>query len=279
VWVVLAAALLLASPAWAQKPWEQRVDIPVEIPLDLPAVALVNPFFAAVDAPPQLLEARLVKNFDGSYPVRAGIYVDAEGTCLRSVVLDTALPAASSAVTAELARTRFSPALLGGTAVPTWVTVVLELAGRIESGSFSRVRTLPLDPHLPPQLAPASAVVFERRDAQLPATAVEALDQLPLPRRFRFKTGSLSFSHSVRLLLEVTERGGVGRLIFLDCPTGLRNWLLASAANWSFQPAVRGGVPCPAWVILEATVAVETSSLATAALRVVGESPLRPAEP
>ncbi len=255
------------------------MDLPVEVPLDLPAVALANPFFSEVDAPPQLLAAPQVRNFDGSYPMRAGIYVDAEGACLRAVILEAALPAASSPVVAELARIRFAPGLLGGNAVPTWVTVLLDLKGRVESGSFSRVRTLLPDPQLPPQLAPAPSAAFERRDAQLPASPVEALDQLPLPRRFRLKTGSLTFSQSVRLLLEVTEGGGCGRVIFLDCPEGLRNWLLASAANWSFRPAVRGGLPCSAWVILEGTVAVETSNLAADSLRVVGESPLRPAQP
>lgn len=275
---VALAALLLAAPVLAQRPWEQRVNIPVQVPVEMPAVPPSNPFHTTVDTPPAVVETPLERGFDGVFPVAAGVYVDAKGSCQRVVVTAAALPGVTAPVVAELAETRFNPALLGGTPVPTWVTVTMDLRGRISRGAWLRLRSSLPDPAAPPLEAAASPPAFERRDRQLPATPADALDQLPVPRRFRLRTGSLIFAAAVSLLAEVDSDGHCRRLVFLNCPSGLRDWLLASAAGWGFHPAVRGGTHIPAWLLLEGELTVETSNLGAEALRVVGESPF-PTEP
>lgn len=278
MWRVAIAALLVTGPALAQRPWEQRVDVPVQVPVALPTIPPTNPFHSPVDAPPKVLETPLEKGFEGVFPVAAGVYVDAKGICQRVVVTAAALPGLTAAVSSELAETRFDPALLGGTAVPVWVTVTMDVRGRISRGAWLGLRGSLPDPAAPPQEAAANAPAFERRDWQLPATPTDALDKLPLPRRFKVRTGSLAFAKAVSLLLEVASDGRCSRVVFLDCPEGLRGWLLASAAGWTFRPALRGGAPVPAWLLLEGELSVETSSLGADALRIVGRSPL-PADP
>ncbi len=277
--MVLCAALLVASPLWAQRPWEQRVDFPVDVPVALPTIPLDNPFFVAADEPATVLQTPLQRHVEGVFPLEAGIYVDAKGVCQRVVVQSSALPGTTSEVVSELSSTKFSPALLGGTPVPSWVTVRLDLAGRITGGTWQRLRTLVPEPERPPELEREAAPPFERRDLQLPASPVDALDQLPLPRRFRLRVGALAFSCKVRLAVEVGTSGTCQRVVFLACPEGLRPWLLGSAATWSFRAARRGGLSVASWVLLEGEVAVETSSLTTDALRVLRQNPLPAATP
>jgi hypothetical protein len=271
---LVAATLLVACPVLAQKPWEQRVDIAVPVPVELPAIPPSNPFAMASDTLASALQTPLNEDFEGMFPVTVAGYVDAKGICRRAVVTYSSLPGIAAPVTNEIAETRFTPAMLAGTAVATWTTLGLELVGRINEGSVVRVQSLAPNPSVPTQPDPGTTVGPEERDLQLPATPVENLEQLPSPKRFRVRTGSLGFKHSIRLLAEVSERGVCERVVFLSCPDGLRGWLLASLGNWSFRPALRQGSAVTTWVILEADLDVETSSLSTDTLRVLRQNPL-----
>lgn len=276
---LVAAALLVACPTLAQKPWEQRVNIAVRVPVELPAIPPSNPFAVAVDTLASAAQTPLVEDFKGTFQVELAAYIDAEGNCQRAVVTASPLPGVTGPVAKEIIETRFTPATLADTTVPTWTAIELDLVGRIDEGAVIRIQSLAPNPAVPTQPEPVAFTGPDARDLQLPATPTESLDQLPSPKRFRVRTGSLTFTPRIRLLAEVSERGVCERVVFLSCPDGLRGWLLASLGAWTFRPALRQGTAVTTWVILEADLDVETSSLSTDTLRVLRRNPLSPAGP
>ena len=271
--VILAALLIAAVPAAAQRPWEERVDIALPVPVELPSIPPSNPFALAVDTVATAVRTPLAEEFAGTFPVTAAGYVDAEGECRRVVVTVAPLPGLAAVVTTEVGKTRFNPGLLMGTSVPTWVTMAIDLAGRIEEGSVTRIQSVAPDPAAPPTLEPRAFAGPDARDLQLPATSVENLEKLPSPKRFRIRADGLDFRQNVRLLAEIGERGNCARVIFLSCPEGLRGWLVASLAEWTFQPAARAGQAVSAWVIVEAELLVQTSTLRADSVRIVRQDP------
>jgi hypothetical protein len=58
-------------------------------------------------------------------------------------------------------------------------------------------------------------------------------------------------------------------VVFLACPEGLRGWLLASMAAWTFRPAAGTGGPVNAWVQLDGEIEVKMGDLASDALKVM----------
>src|SRR4030042_6875256 len=83
--ITTLALLVLCTPALAQKPWETRVDLPVPVPLELPAVPPTNPFAAPVLSPPSPLATPLREKFADTFAVLASAYVNGEGSCRRGV--------------------------------------------------------------------------------------------------------------------------------------------------------------------------------------------------
>jgi len=276
---LLLLLMLAAAQAAAQRPWEQRVDLPVSIPIELPSVPPTNPFATPVDGAPALVTTPLVEEFEGTFPVAVAAYLDAQGACQRAVVTTTPFPGVAQQVATALEETRFTPGLLLDTAVPTWIVVGVDLAGRLEEGTVSRVSCQSPDPAAPPQPDASSPFSPEARDLQLPATPAEQLSRVPAPKRFRVRVPSQVLTPTIRLLAEVNESGRVSRVVYLSCPEGLQRWLLVSLGSWTFRPAQRNGRPVTAWALLEGELEVEVGTLVANGLRVKQQAPFPPTRP
>ncbi|MEW6337719.1 MAG: hypothetical protein AB1625_10015 [Acidobacteriota bacterium] len=268
----LVLALVMAAPAAAQKPWETRVDLPVKVPVELPEVPPSNPFAAALTTPVALLQAPMREKFNASAPAHGAAYIDAGGACRRVVVLTQPWPGVAQGVQQALLETAFTPARFLGQNAQIWAPFTVELSGRIREGRAVRLTASPPDPAAPPQPDVAASPTADARDLSLPATPVENLDQLPAAKRFRVKIPARTWSQRVALLTEVTPAGTCGRMVFLSCPEGLRNWLLASAASWSFQPGGDATGPVTAWVHIEGEIEVDCGPLEAETLRINRQS-------
>ncbi len=266
----LAVLLLAASaaPAAAQRPWELKVDLAVPLPVELPAVPALNPFASAVSTPPIQAATPLDEKAPVRLPVSASVYIDASGKCRRAVFTGLPLPGLAPELVETLTDTSFNPGRSAGSAVPTWVTVGLDLAGRIDEGRVVRVVTARPDPAVPPIPESEPRPVPEATDLQLAAVPAAQLDEAPSPRRFHVRVPGRTWRQSVRLLAEVTPAGRCSRVVFLSCPEGLRPWLLRSLASWTFQPAGGAEGPVAAWTRVDAELEVKMSSLRAEALRV-----------
>jgi hypothetical protein len=266
------AMLLMGTTALAQKPWENRVNIPLPAPVQLPAIPATNPFAAPVASPPVVTTSPMVEKLEETFPVRAAIYVNASGEVQRVVMLDVPLPGSGDDVRQALAETGFAPAhSLAGT-VPAWVDVGVDLKGRIDEGSIVGLHASSPNPGEPPTPAEEARSPADPQDRQLPTTAPADLDQLPQPKRFRAKVSGHTWRQEFTLLAEVSPEGHCTRVVFLACPEGLRPWFLASLAAWNFRPAQGDGGPVLAWVRLEGAVEVKVGTLRSSVLRVTRES-------
>jgi hypothetical protein len=279
--LVAVPLLLVAAPALAQKPWELRVDLPLTVPVELPAIAPTNPFAAPVTSVAASLATPMLAKLDSTFHVEAAVYVDAAGTCRRAVPLVVPLPGLVNDTSGAVAETTFVPAHARGQAVAVWLTAAFDLAGRIKEGRVTRLVPSAPDPASPPTPETASPPATDARDQALPATPAEQLDALPSVKRFRVSVPGRTMRQGFRLLAEVTLEGRCSRVVFLSCPTGLRPWLLRSLAGWTFRPATAGGEPVMAWVQLDGELEVELSGLSSDRLKVSrsGEYPRAAAAP
>ncbi len=268
---VLAGTVVAAAEA-ADKPWELRVDLAVPVPVALPEVPAVNPFAATSATVPVARTTPMASKFETTFPVRAAIYADAAGEVRRIVFVDVPLPGIVGDLREAVDKVEFSPARSFGGTVPTWVDLAFALDGRVDDGEVTAVRTVSPDPAVPPVPDAAPAPVGADSDAELPATPVEKLEQTPLPRRFRARVSGREWTQTFRLLAEVSPRGRCEKVVFLSLPEGLRGWMLASLAGWTFQPAMGATGPVSAWVVIEGDVAVDLGTLRSDALRVTRES-------
>lgn len=265
----LATLLLpLASLAQPQRPWENKVNLPVPVPVELPAIAATNPFAVPVDTPPTVLTSPLAEKLDSVFRATAAVYVDGAGLVRRAVLLAVPLPGIGDELRLALLETSFTPGKSLAGQVSTWMDVGVDLEGRVDGAKLLALRALPPDPASPPVPEAEPQPVGEPRDAQLPAAPIEAMDQLPLPKSFRVRLPGRSWRQEFRVLAEVSPEGRCSRVVFLSCPAGLRRFLLASLSGWTFRPAQAAGAPVAAWVRLEGALEVEISSLRANALRV-----------
>jgi hypothetical protein len=273
--------VLLAGPALAQKPWEMRLDLPVAIPVELPAVPPTNPFARPLTALPVPVATPMLEKLDTVLHAEAAVYVDAAGVCRRAVLLAAPLPGLSAEINAAVLETTFLPGQARGQAVPVWLTVAFDLGGRIKGGRVIRLTPSAPDPAAPPAPEPAPPPVADARDLALPATPAEQLDALPSGRRFRASVSGRALRQGIRLLAEVTADGRCSRVVFLSCPDGLRAWLLRSLAGWTFRPATAAEGATAAWVQLDGEVEAELSGLSAERLTVSRASayPHAPAVP
>lgn len=274
MWIrVITVALLVGAPVLAEKPWETRLDLVVPIPVELPAIQPVNPFFTAVSTPPVMTRAPLREKWSASFPVTVAAYVDSSGSCRRTVPVHTPWGGLGPELQAVFAATSFTPGRSLGGPVATWLPATVDLSGRIERGRVLSIQVTMPHPDTPPEADPAPAPPVEERDLGMQAVPVERLDQLPAPKRFRIRLEERSWRENVRLLVEAGVTGKVERVVFLSCPEGLRGWLLASLSGWAFQPAQGGdGTPLVAWALVEATVEVTVDRLTGDSLRVSRET-------
>ncbi|HQU32963.1 MAG TPA: hypothetical protein PLB88_01485 [Thermoanaerobaculaceae bacterium] len=261
--------VLVSASALAQKPWELRVDLPVPVPVELPAVPPINPFAAPVVTAPAPIATPLRAKFPDTFSVLASVYIDAQGACRRVVFTRLPWPGLAGALRPIITATAFTPARASGAAVPVWLPLGIDLKGRIDKGRVTRVQGTAPDPAGPPAVEPVPGPESDARDAELPATSVERVEQLPNPKRFRVRIDGHTWRQLFRLLAEVGPDGRCRRVVFLTFPAGLRGWLLASMASWTFQPAAGTGGPVAAWVQLDGEIEIEMGDLASNALKVM----------
>jgi hypothetical protein len=76
----------------------------------------------------------------------------------------------------------------------------------------------------------------------------------------------------VRFLADVGPSGRCERVVFLSCPEGLRPWLVASLANWSFRPGHDRAGPVDAWVTVTGEVEIDLSTLRADTVRLIPRS-------
>ena len=276
---LLAAALaLLSIPALAQKPWEMKVDLPVPVPLELPSVPPTNPFAAALLSAPAPVATPLREKFSDTFTVAATLYVTGEGETRRVVFTRLPWPGLANDLRPQLSELKFTPARASGAAVPVWVPLAIDLKGRVAEGHVSRMLGSAPEPGTPPSLEPAAAQAPDARDLELPATPPDKVDQTANPKRPpRIRAEGRTWRQSVRLLAEVSPEGRCQRVVFLACPEGLRPWLLASMASWTFRPGVAQAGPVTAWVQLEGEIELEVDDLASESLRVTRQVASPPA--
>ena len=268
--VTTLAFLVLCAPALAQKPWEMRVDLPVPVPLELPAVPPTNPFAAPVLSPPTPIATPLREKFVDAFAVLASVYVNGEGTCRRVVFTRLPWPGIETDLRQAVSELSFTPARANGTAVPVWLPLAIDFKGRINEGRVAKLEATAPDPGAPPvpeAFAPPSP---DARDLELPATPLTRVDQLANPKRPpRIRVDGRAWRQPIRLLAEVGTDGRCQRVVFLACPEGLRPWLLASMAAWTFRPATDKAGPVAAWGYLDGVVEVEAGDLVSEGLRVM----------
>jgi len=258
----LAALLLLAAAAAAQtpKPWEQRVDLDVAVPVELPALPTINPFARPLLVQPAPASTPLVEKYTVTTSARGSAYIDAQGVCRRVVVTTLPLPFVGEPLQQAFREGEFTPGRAGGGPAATWWPFALDLTGRIKEGTVVRVQPAPPPPAELP-VPEATTANPPAADPSLPATPIEQLDQPPAVKRLRARVDSRDWQQKVRLLAEVSTAGRCTRVVFLSCPDGLRAWLLASLASWTFRPAEDNAGPVPAWVQLDADLQVSIGSL------------------
>ncbi len=265
-------SLLATGSALAQKPWEIKVNLPVPVPVELPAVPPTNPFAATLEAAPAVVASPMVKKLDSVFRTTAAVYVDTAGVVRRAVLLQVPLPGVGEELRQALLETSFTPGRTLSGQSNAWLDVGIDLEGRIDSAKVLALRVVPPDPTVPPVPNNDPYPPVDPRDLQLTGTPVEALDQLPVPKSFRARLPGRSWRQEFRLLAEVSPQGRCTRVVFLSCPPGLRRYLLASLSGWTFRPAQSGGAPVLAWAQVEGALEVEVGSMRANALRVTRTS-------
>ena len=266
---LIVLSVLMALPVMAEKPWESHVNLAVPIPVELPAVPPTNPFVTPVATSPAPAATPLREKFPGTFSVLASVYLDNAGVVRRVVFTQNPWPSLEDALRLKIFETTFTPARSSGAAVSVWLPVAIELRGRVDEGRVIRLQPTAPDAATPPGLEPVPVPAVETRDLELPATPLERVDQLPSLKRFRARVDGTAWQQGIRLLAEVTGAGHCQRVVFLSCPEGLRPWVLASMAAWTFRPAMTKDGPVTAWVRLDGEIAVEMGDFASDALRVM----------
>jgi hypothetical protein len=270
----ILALTLLSAPALAQKPWETRVDLPVPVPIELPAVPPTNPFAQPALSPPSPVTTPLREKFVDTFTVAGTAYVNSDGACSRAFFTRLPWPGIEADLRKELSDLTFVPARAGGAPVPVWLPFAIDFKGRVKEGKIARLQALTPDPTVPPVPEVPAAPTPDARDLALPATPISRVEQLAnLKRPPRFSIDGRTWRQPIRLLAEVGADGHCARVVFLACPEGLQPWLLASMASWTFRPATAASGSVTAWAVLEGDLDVEVADLDAEVLRVIRAAP------
>jgi hypothetical protein len=253
-------ALLLAAPTLAQKAWEQRVDLDVTVPVELPALPTINPFARPLLVQPAPVATPLAAKFTVVASTHGTAYIDGQGVCRRVLFAALPLPYVGEPLQQAFREGEFIAARTTGGPAATWWPFALELTGRIKEGTVIRVVPAPPPPAELPVPEGAAAIVAPTAEPGMPATPLEQLAQPPTAKRFRARIDGRDWTQKVRLLAEVSPEGRCSRLVFLSCPDGLRRWLLASLASWTFRPGEDHAGPATAWVQLDVDLGLSVGS-------------------
>jgi len=254
-------ALLVAAPTLAQKPWEQRVDLDVTVPVELPALPTINPFARPLLVQPAPTATPMAGKFTVVTSARGTAYIDAQGGCRRVLFSSLPLPFAGEPLQQAFREAVFVPGRANGAPAAGWWPFAVELTGRVKEGEVVRVQPAPPPAAELPVPEAAAAAEPGPADAALPAVPPEQFSQPPTTKRFRARVDGRDWAQRVRLLAEVSPAGRCSRVVFLSCPEGLRRWLLASLASWTFRPGEDDSGPVAAWMLLDAELTLAIGSL------------------
>jgi len=254
-------ALLLAAPTLAQKPWEQRVDLDVTVPVELPALPTINPFARPLLVQPAPLATPLAAKFTVVASARGNAFIDGQGACRRVLFASLPFPFVGEPLQQAFREGEFVAGRTAGGPAATWWPFALELTGRIKEGTVVRAQPAPPPPAELPVPEADAAIEPGPSEAGLPATPLEQLAQAPSAKRLRVRIDGRDWGQKVRLLAEISPEGRCLRVVFLSCPEGLRRWLLASLASWTFRPGEDNAGPVTAWVQLDAELRLAIGSL------------------
>jgi len=262
--------VLVSTPALAQKPWEVRVDLPVPVPLELPAVPPTNPFAAPVVSPPSPVATPLREKFVDTSTVLSSVYVDSQGFLRRIVFTRLPWPSLAADLRQPISELSFTAARSAGSPVPIWLPLAVDLKGRVEEGRVIRLQATSPEPGASPVPEAEAVPKPGPSDLELPASPLTKVDQLANPKRPpRIRVDARTWRQPIQILAQVSSQGRCQRVVFLACPEGLRPWLLASMAAWTFRPAAGKDGPVAAWTLLDGEIEVEVGDLVSEALRVM----------
>lgn len=259
--VLLCFALPVAAQNGTTRAWQQRIDVPIDLPVPIERLASANPFAITVDEAPRLLASTPPKKLDVSGQAVVAAYVNADGECLGAVPLELPFPGMTTTILEELKGVRFDPATKGEDDVGSWVVIALDISGRIkESTVASPTFELP-DVAAPPEPAEPLKVVPSGRLLRAPWVPQASITTFASPRRLRVKAPAQETDIPVRALVHITPGGRCDRFVPLSLETGLHRWLSAYLATWRLDPATLNGEPHEAWVIYSARAHLRLSSL------------------
>ena len=270
--LLIFATVIVAAQSYAEKPWEQRVDLAVPVPIVLPAIPPTNPFATSVISPPAPVTTLLREKFVDVFNVEAAAYIDAGGVCRRVVFTKLPLPGLDAELQEGALEARFAPASAHGAGVPVWLPLGIELKGRVDGGRVVGLQGVSPDPGVPPVAETTPAPTPAAGDLALQATSLDSVEKLPSPHRFRARADGRTWQQPIKLLVAVTADGHAERVVFLSWPPGLRNWVLTSMAGWVFRPAASASGPTPSWVQLDGQVEVRLGDLKADTVRVTRQA-------
>lgn len=274
--LVLLGTGVAAAQSASSRAWQQRLEL--EIPLAVPIVELesVNPFAIVVDEPPSLLQSSSPRKVDVRGIATLAVFVDAKGECLGGVPLKLPFPGLTTPMVQGLTGSRFDPAVAGGAARASWVTLEVTMEGRLKEAEVleevfeSPDPSSPQVPGVPVAMAPPGNLRKLGFSPQSQLTTVAA------PRRVRIKAPGREDEIHLRALLHITEAGRCDRYVPLELYDGLDTWLSGYLGSWRLEPATRDGAPHDAWVVYSARVRLDLGGLDSSTVRVLRDREYRP---
>ena len=272
-WVALAVLLTTGPHGNAQTP-SAGAPAPVEAFTDsvrvAPAeVSYVHPLFRPLQTPAKLLDRPELANFETRATLFLTLHLDVTGHVVDGQAVEPPLAVLGTAAQALLPKWRFSPAKRAGAPVATWATYGVELALQLEKAAFTSFTLVPIAKDDPLQKvghdlageAWLTRFPKEITPADPGSISIEDVDILPTPEKTSWSYPSARVRSRITALVEVSETGGVKRIV----PTGateplILTWLRQTTPRWRFSPALEKTNPVPCWMALDATLEYEVNS-------------------
>ena len=261
---VAAAALAASGALHAQVPALKPVEaLPDPVRPALAEIAYSHPLFVPLDEPPKVVERLNPADLETRVPLALAVRVLETGKVSEIAAVEPPLKAFTTPLPTLAPKWRYAVPTKGGRPAATWATQILDLNVSLEKGVFSAFTLDPLrkdDPLAKVFRENAGEGWMARYPAALDpkdegAVSVEELDALPAAEKTPWSFDATRQRARVTALVEVSDQGGVSRIL----PTGdaeplLVRWLKASAAKWRFSPGKAGGKPVASWMTLDATL-------------------------
>jgi hypothetical protein len=272
VWVALLL-LTTARRGTAQAP-AAGTPVPVEAIADparmAPAeVPYVHPLFRPLQTAAKLMDRPELATFETRATLFMTLHLDTTGHVVEGQPVEPPLAVLGTAAQALFPKWRFSPAKRAGAPVSTWATYGVELALELEKAAFTAFTLAPIakDDALQRVGHDVSGEAWLTRfpkeitPADPGSVSIEDVDILPTPEKTSWSYSSARVRSRVTILVEISETGGVKRIV----PTGateplVLTWLRQTTPRWRFSPALEKTNPVPCWMVLDATLEYEVNS-------------------